>query len=239
MERVKQFYQIVLLDEYYNLTAEEFERFQKECSEIAAFKSHGANSCTHCLHQDQDTTEFDHVADEPDQLIELDQEIISNNRDFLLTKSAHKAIQAEAQQGMILQAEIDQMISKRLPDPDKMIDPQEEITTIDPVKTAMDVEILKQKVETMESPKKRGRPSKIAKDQKPLKKDAAVPPLDPEMDQIRKLAADKYGMAWADAKRIWCLGSDLTKEQVASVLPKANPEMVWWFYRDCHKGVEA
>ena len=239
MERVKQFYQIVLLDEYYNLTAEEFERFQKECSEIAAFKSHGAIGCTHCEHQDHDTKEFDHVADKPDQLVELDQEIVTDNREYLIkTKSAHKAIQAEAQQGMILQAEIDQMISK-LPDPDKMIETQEEITTIDPVKTTMDVEVLKQKVEAMEAPKKRGRPSKTAKDLKPLKKDAAVPPLDPEMDQIRKLAADKYGLAWADAKRIWCLGSDLTKQEVAAVLPWVYPDTVWGFYRECHKGVEA
>lgn len=66
-----------------------------------------------------------------------------------------------------------------------------------------------------------------------------MPPLDPEMDQIRKLAADKYGLAWTDAKRIWCLGSDLTKQEVAAVLPKANQEMVWGFYRECHKGVEA
>ena len=237
MERVKQFYQVTLLDEEYTLTADDFHKFQKECSEIAAFKSHGATGCTHCLHQDQDTSEFDHVADEPDQLIELDQEIITDNREYLLTKSPHKAIQAEAQQGMILQAEIDQMISK-LPDPDKMIDPQEEITTIDPVKTAMDVEVLKQKVEAMEAPKKRGRPSKTAKDLKPLKKDAAVPPLDPEMEQIRKLAAEKYGLAWTDAKRIWCLGSDLTKQEVTAVLPWVYPDTVWGFYRDCHKGVE-
>ena len=239
MERVKQFYQIVLLDEYYNLTAEEFERFQKECSEIAAFKSHGAIGCTRCQHQDQDTTEFDHVADEPDQLIELDQEIVTDNWEYLIkTKSAHKAIQAEAQQGMILKAESDQMISK-LPDPDKMIETQEEITTIDPVKTAMDVEVLKQKVEAMEAPKKSGRPSKTAKDLKPLKKDAAVPPLDPEMEQIRKLAAEKYGLAWVAAKRIWCLGSDLTKQEVAAVLPRVYPDTVWGFYRECHKGVEA
>ena len=226
MERVKQFYQIVLLDEYYNLTAEEFERFQKECSEIAAFKSYGATGCTRCQHQDQDTTEFDHVADEPDQLIELDQEIVTDNREYLLTKSAHKAIQAEAQQGQILSLDVDVMV-------DKMTAP------IDKVREQMDVEVLKDKVETMEAPKKCGRPSKTAKDLKPLKKDAAVPPLDPEMDQIRKLAADKYGLAWADAKRIWCLGSDLTKQEVAAVLPRVYPDTVWGFYRECHKGVEA
>ena len=72
MERVKQFYQVTLLDEEYTLTADDFHKFQKECSEIAAFKSHGATGCTHCRHQDHDTTEFDHVADEPDQLVELD-----------------------------------------------------------------------------------------------------------------------------------------------------------------------
>ena len=227
MERVKQFYQIVLLDEYYNLTAEEFERFQKECSEIAAFKSHGATGCTHCQHQDQDTTEFDHVADEPDQLIELDQEIVTDNREYLIkTKSAHKAIHAEAQQGHVLSLDVDAIV-------DKMVAP------IDKARNQIDVMVVKDKVETMEAPKKRGRPSKIAKDLKPMKKDAAVPPLDPEMDQIRKLAADKYGLAWTDAKRIWCLGSDLTKQEVTAVLPWVYPDTVWGFYRECHKGVEA
>ena len=50
MERVKQFYQVTLLDEEYTLTADDFHKFQKECSEIAAFKSHGATGCTRCQH---------------------------------------------------------------------------------------------------------------------------------------------------------------------------------------------
>ena len=87
MERVKQFYQVTLLDEEYTLTADDFHKFQKECSEIAAFKSHGAIGCTRCQDQDHDTTEFDHVADAPDPLVELD-----DNRLFLLTKSPHKAV---------------------------------------------------------------------------------------------------------------------------------------------------
>ena len=121
MERVKQFYQVTLLDEEYTLTADDFHKFQKECSEIAAFRNHGVTGCTHCQHQDHDTTEFDHVADEPDQLVELDlaqggycndwirrppsmQELLEmkekpeilveldDNRLFLLTKSPHKAV---------------------------------------------------------------------------------------------------------------------------------------------------
>ena len=261
MERVKQFYQVTLLDEEYTLTADDFHKFQKECSEIAAFKNHGATGCTHCQHQDQDTTEFDHVADEPDQLIELDlaqggycnewirrppsmQELLEmkekpeilvelhqdgltiDGREYLLTKSPHKAIKAEAQQGQILSLDVDAIV-------DKMVAP------IDKARNQIDVMVVKDKVETMEAPKKSGRPSKIAKDLKPLKKDAAVPPLDPEMDQIRKLAADKYGLAWTDAKRIWCLGSDLTKQEVTAVLPWVYPDTVWGFYRECHKGVEA
>lgn len=256
MERVKQFYQVTLLNEEYMLTAADFHEFQKECSEIAQFgnpalvtidkegiafkpfsgdvmmqiksgaKLEDPTRCTHCLHQDQDTTEFGRIADEPDQLIELDQEIISDNRDFLLTKSPHKAIQAEAQQGQILSLDVDVIV-------DKMVAP------IDKARNQIDVMVVKDKVETMEAPKKSGRPSKIAKDLKPLKKDAAVPPLDPEMDQIRKLAADKYGLAWTDAKRIWCLGSDLTKQEVTAVLPWVYPDTVWGFYRECHKGVEA
>lgn len=102
MERVKQFYQIVLLDEYYNLTAEEFERFQKECSEIAAFKSHGATGCTHCEHQDHDTKEFDNVADEPENVVEIHQDGISiDGREYLTeTKSAHKAIAEVVKTGL-------------------------------------------------------------------------------------------------------------------------------------------
>ncbi len=148
MERVKQFYQIVLLDEYYNLTAEEFERFQKECSEIAAFKSHGATGCTNCEHQDHDTKEFDHVADEPEILAEIHQDGISiDGREYLIeTKSAHKAIQAEAQQGRVIEAELDQMI-KDTPNPG--ITTVGEITVIDPVQTAIDADAIKKKFEQL------------------------------------------------------------------------------------------
>ena len=284
MERVTPLYKVVLLGDEYMLTAPEFYQLQGECQEIAQFgnpasvridkegitfksfsggvmaqiksgaKLEDPTGCAHCRHQDQDTSEFDHVADEPEIVVELDpvvvgQEIIRSpskklsdlhsglrdSREFLLTKSPHKAIQEEAQQGMALQTEIDQTIS-RLPDPDKMLELQEEITVIDPVKTAMDVEILKQKVEQMDKPKKRGRPTKIDKSQKPLAKDQKIENLDPETKALAALAMEKYSLPWAGvAKRIWCLGRGLTKEQVASVLPKQDPSKLWGYYRETHK----
>ena len=214
---------VTLLDKTMNFTDTEYSDFLNSLQTFLKSEGRGCSGKCH----DHDTREFDHVADAPDPLVELNPEIeFEGERFFLLTKSPHKAIQAEAMQGPVLYLDVDSIV-------DKMV------AQIDKVGDQMDTEVLKDKVEAMEAPKKSGRPSKTEKDRKPLKKDAAVPPLDPEMEQIRKLAADKYGLAWTDAKRIWCLGSDLTKEQVASVVPKANPAMAWWFYRDCHKGVEA
>lgn len=221
MEIVKQFYQVTFLGETSELlTPEEFAQLQKECKEIYEY---GKDEATlppfeAYVYKSMQPPDVKEELTVPDPVIEA----VPGNREKLLEKSAHKGIQAEVEQGMILQAEIDQMVAP-----------------IDKVRDQMDTEVLKDKVEAMEAPKKRGRPSKTAKDLKPLKKDAAVPPLDPEMDQIRKLAADKYGLAWTDAKRIWCLGSDLTKEQVAAVLPWVYPDTVWGFYRECHKWVEA
>lgn len=139
MERVKKFYQIVLLDEEYMLTAEEFTKLQEECREIAGYKN-----CSGKCHQvDHDTKEFDHVADEPDPLVEMNPEIeFEGDRFFLLTKSPHKAVAKVVEKSAELSAEVDEII-------DEMVAPTEK------VREQIDAEVVKEKVEAM--PKK-GRP---------------------------------------------------------------------------------